>query len=172
MQDATIAEWCRLVHAEVLRGLDEMPGVTLGAFTVQLRLECTPGTGDARGEVRVIPDHPGEPTTQDGSGARVSLEFKVGHAAPTGGKDLPAVFSGKAAAAPRSVDQPPAGSDRSLRRKLELVLGGPPGFTTGARAEMLSDLLQEFGIPPVLEAISRDWISQFDTGIQSSPSVS
>lgn len=63
------------------------------------------------------------------------------------------------------------GDPGTLRRRLELVLGGPPGFTTGARAEMLSDLLREFGTPKVLEAIAADWITQFDTGIESSPSV-
>jgi len=58
-----------------------------------------------------------------------------------------------------------------LRRRLELVLGGPPGFTTGAKAEVLADLLREFGTPKVVDAILADWIPQFDTGIEASSSV-
>ncbi len=60
----------------------------------------------------------------------------------------------------------------TLRRGLELVLGGPPGFTTGARAEILADLLQEFGAPTMIGIIRRDWVTQFDTGPDASGSVS
>jgi hypothetical protein len=64
-----------------------------------------------------------------------------------------------------------AGDTATLRRRCELVLGGPPGFTTGARAEILCDLLSEFGPAALLEVLRRDWITQFDTGPAASESV-
>jgi hypothetical protein len=48
------------------------------------------------------------------------------------------------------------------------VLGGPPGFTTGARAELLADLLRESGPAAILAEIEAAWASQFDTGLSAS----
>lgn len=76
-------------------------------------------------------------------------------------------------AAAGEVGEVAAGGDSvTIRRRLELILGGRPGFTTGAKAEVLADLLSEFGRPALLEAVRRDWITQFDTGPDSSTSVS
>lgn len=63
------------------------------------------------------------------------------------------------------------GDEATLLRRLEIVLGGPPGFTTGAKAEILADLLREFGRAAVVENLQRVWVSQFDTGADASPSV-
>lgn len=60
----------------------------------------------------------------------------------------------------------------TMRRRLELVLGGPPGFTTGARAEILIDLLREFGPSDLIASLETEWVSQFDTGPSASSSVS
>jgi hypothetical protein len=78
--------------------------------------------------------------------------------------------------APRRVESliaaEPVGGDPSiLRRQLELVLGGPPGFTTGARAEILADLLRDFDRLPLLEELRSGWVSQFDTGPSASSAV-
>lgn len=73
---------------------------------------------------------------------------------------------------PRERSQPGGAVDAgTLRRRLELVLGGPPGFTTGARAEILADLLVEFDRDGVLEVLRREWVSEFDTGAEASGSV-
>ncbi len=63
------------------------------------------------------------------------------------------------------------GDPGTLRRRLEFVLGGPPGFNRGAQAGILADLLREFGRGTLLESLQRDWISQFDTGPEASLSV-
>ncbi|MCC6233495.1 MAG: PIG-L family deacetylase [Verrucomicrobiales bacterium] len=69
-------------------------------------------------------------------------------------------------------DEDPSGGDAStIRRRLEMVLGGPPGFTTGARAEVLADLLSEFGRAEIVAAIRREWVVEFDTGPEASASV-
>jgi hypothetical protein len=65
-----------------------------------------------------------------------------------------------------------AGGDPTiLRRRLELVLGGGPGFNTGAKAEVLADLMEEYGRPELVAMLRREWVSQFDTGPDSSESV-
>jgi hypothetical protein len=77
-----------------------------------------------------------------------------------------------APAVPVDPASPVSGGDpATLTRRLGMVLGGPPGFGTGARAEILADLLGEFGRPALLEALRSDWISQFDTDPDSSLSV-
>ncbi|MBL9136951.1 MAG: hypothetical protein JNK85_13855 [Verrucomicrobiales bacterium] len=63
------------------------------------------------------------------------------------------------------------GDEATLLRRLEIVLGGPPGFTTGAKAEILADLLREFGRAALVENLQRVWVSQFDTGADTSASV-
>lgn len=73
--------------------------------------------------------------------------------------------------APLESGTPVSGDRQTLRRRLELLLGGPPGFTTGAKAEVLADLLEEFGRAELLETIRREWITQFDTGPETSVSV-
>jgi len=79
-----------------------------------------------------------------------------------------------ASGAPPSVGGETAegGDPATLRRRLEMVFAGPPGFGTGARAEILAELLSEFGRPALLEALRRDWVTQFDTGPEASASVS
>lgn len=59
-------------------------------------------------------------------------------------------------------------NEATLRRRLEMVLGGPPGFTTGARAEVLADLLREFGRERLRLELRGAWASQFDTGLSAS----
>lgn len=66
----------------------------------------------------------------------------------------------------------PTNPDRAtLVRRLEFILGGPPGFNTGAKAEILADLLCEFGAADLAETLRLEWVSKFDTGPDSSPSV-
>lgn len=68
--------------------------------------------------------------------------------------------------------EPGAGGDSAtISRRLELILGGGPGFTTGAKAEILADLLREFGRQAIVTTIETVWITQFDTGPSSSASV-
>lgn len=57
--------------------------------------------------------------------------------------------------APMESANPVLANRQTLRRRLELVLGGPPGFNTGAKAEMLADLLEEFGRAELSETIRR-----------------
>ncbi len=63
------------------------------------------------------------------------------------------------------------GDPATIRRRLEMVFGGPPGFATGARAEVLADLLGEFGRAAIVSAIRKDWVIEFDTGPDASRSV-
>ena len=90
--------------------------------------------------------------------------------APTPVQTAPAPEPVTVSAAATNVD-PPVGDVGALRHRLELVLGGPPGFTTGARAELLADLLRESGRTELLALLHREWISQFDTGPEASSSV-
>jgi hypothetical protein len=72
-----------------------------------------------------------------------------------------------------SANEPTGSGDLAiLRRQLELVLGGPPGFTSGARADILAELLRNCSRSSLLDALQREWITQFDTGPDASPSVS
>ncbi len=64
------------------------------------------------------------------------------------------------------------GTSATLHRRLEILLGGPPGFNTGAKAAILADLLREFGRPALLEALRGAWIREFDTGPEASASMS
>lgn len=102
---------------------------------------------------------------------RLVLEAGIGRGTGVGG-----VVSAQAVARRPEVtsgSQTPTGVDPgTLRRRLELVLGGPPGFTTGARAEILVDLLMEFGRDMVVDSIRREWVTQFETGPDASSSVS
>jgi hypothetical protein len=74
---------------------------------------------------------------------------------------------------PAHADEPPSsgGDPAVMRRQLELVLGGPPGFTSGARADILADLLRVFGRLAILEMLQREWITQFDTGPTASSAL-
>lgn len=100
---------------------------------------------------------------------RVTVEFELGRA----GERVESGGQGKAVTASVASEEQVVGGDRAtLRRRLELILGGPPGFTTGAKAEILADLLREFGRATLIEEIHREWGRHFDTGADPSPSVS
>lgn len=89
------------------------------------------------------------------------------HAGGGGGVAVPP-SNGTAPPAPLLAEPPLAeANEATLRRRLEMVLGGPPGFTTGARAEVLADLLREFGRERLLRELHGAWASQFDTGLSA-----
>lgn len=92
--------------------------------------------------------------------------IEPGAARPVSSLRTPAREAGDPAAADADAD--PA----TLNRRLELILGGPPGFNTGARAEILEDLLREFGRETLIAVLRKDWVSRFDTGVEASASVS
>jgi len=95
----------------------------------------------------------------------LKLEFEEG-------VRVPATAARPALSSMGAEAEAPAGGDATtLRRRLEFLLGGVPGFTTGAKAGILAELLAEFGRPALLEALQRDWIREFDTGADASPSV-
>ncbi|HMO67039.1 MAG TPA: hypothetical protein PKE47_17765, partial [Verrucomicrobiota bacterium] len=84
------------------------------------------------------------------------------------GGGMAAASSASTGAAPPAAELPLAeASEATLRRRLEMVLGGPPGFTTGARAEVLADLLREFGRERLLAELLATWASRFDTGLSA-----
>jgi hypothetical protein len=171
MQVTSVRDYCRLIQTEVFQGLAALPGVAVRQVTVRLGLDCAAGSAGDLEVLRVVPEASAEPLVPGSVRSWVTLELGVGS---------PSLFFQEKRSEPTSpgvdgnqkVEIVPTGGDpRTLRRRLELVLGGPPGFTTGAKAEMLADLLREFGTAGVLEAISKEWVTQFDTGIESSPSV-
>lgn len=93
------------------------------------------------------------------------MELRAGG---SGGAAVPP-SNGASSLAPLKCEPPLAGANEAtLRRRLEMVLGGPPGFTTGARAEVLADLLREFGRERLLRELHGAWASQFDTGLSAS----
>lgn len=166
-----LGEW---IHREVVLGLGGLAGVTPRRLTLQLGLECAMTSGGAievvgMGTVGVGVGGAGKPMPSvltleldlDGLGASVEArrEVQAHPAAP-----VPPVVGAKGGTTETRSD------GATLRRRLELVLGGPPGFTTGAKAEMLADLLRDFGTPTILGTILSDWVTQFDTGIEASPS--
>lgn len=117
---------------------------------------------------------------------RLTLEWQLAPAANPGGS-LPSgqppapslarpdslATPGASAPSPTTATEEPTGGDvTTMRRRLQLILGGPPGFTTGAKAEVLADLLNEFGRPALLETLRREWIREFDTGPEASSSMS
>jgi hypothetical protein len=122
--------------------------------------------------VRVVPEACTDSLAPGTVRSWVTLELEMG-AHPSSSKKMHAEsVPSERRETTREARLPTGGDVATLRRRLELVLGGPPGFTTGAKAEMLSDVLREFGTGEVLKAISKDWVTQFDTGIESSSSVS
>ncbi|MFN0067568.1 MAG: hypothetical protein ACKVYV_08020 [Limisphaerales bacterium] len=89
-----------------------------------------------------------------------------------GGAPTPPAAPSSRPVAAKAVAPPEAplaeANEATLRRRLEMVLGGPPGFTTGARAEVLADLLREFGRERLRHELQGAWASQFDTGLSAS----
>lgn len=126
---------------------------------------CIGGAEPRDGSVvahRLILDFPGPAVAGLGGGADVYPRSR----------DTRVAGGANPAASPRPAFEPGTGGDpATLRRRLEFVLGGPPGFNRGAQAEILADLLREFGRAELLGALERDWIPQFDTGPDSSLSV-
>jgi hypothetical protein len=127
---------------------------------------------DASGGIQVSPFT----ATEEGVAPhRVTIEIECPGGAPerAAASAIPSGSVSVAAEAGMSAggEAPLGGDIATLRRRLELVLGGPPGFTTGAKAEVLVDLLLEFGRGTLVETLRREWITQFDTGPSASPSV-
>ena len=171
MKGMRVRDYCQMIQTEVVEGLTQMSGASLRRVTLRLALDAAPGPGGGLEVLRVVPESSLEATIAGSVQSWVTLELEMGCEAKNS-QAVPseAVLQERHGVA--MVEAVPLGGDQAtLRRRLELVLGGPPGFTTGAKAEMLSDLLREFGSAKVMEAISKDWVTQFDTGIEASSSV-
>ena len=150
--DAVLGQVLRQVQA----GIDQdFPGCRA---TLELSLEVVYGA-DGRVELR--------PSSGLGSPTGHTLTVQM-----EGQRVVASVKPVSGVATSQSEKMEGTGDSATLRRRLELVFGGPPGFTTGARAEILADLLREFGRPMLLESLQRDWVTQFDTGADQSASVS
>lgn len=128
------------------------------AMTLTLRLVVEPD-----GKVRFA-------APAEAAGAQV-IEVRAGapapsRAAPKAGPSPPVPVHAR----PETISPGPPSptSEATLRRRLEMVLGGPPGFTTGARAEVLADLLHEFGSERLGAELHAAWASHFDTGLSAS----
>lgn len=117
------------------------------ATTLTLRLVVEPD-----GNVRFAA--PGE-----AAGVQV-IEVRAGGQAPMRAEPPPRPLP--PASAPPSPETNPPASEATLRRRLEMVLGGPPGFTSGARAGVLADLLREFGNERLVAELLAAWASHFD----------
>lgn len=116
---------------------------------------------DAGGGVRLRPAAPNDDQAQ-------VLELELGQGTEP---RVPGRASHQVSVPDPDSESVTGGDPTTLGRRLELVLGGPPGFTTGARAEVLADLLVEFGRPAILERLRNDWATQFATGPEASASV-
>jgi hypothetical protein len=171
MHGTRVRDYFRLIQKEVAEGLAAVSGVALRRVTVRLGLDCVVGQGGEMEVVRVVPEACTEPLAAGSVRSWVTLELEM-RAPPSVSAKERSDAGSSAGQDAKGVDRLPIGGDMAtLRRRLELVLGGPPGFTTGAKAEMLSDVLREFGVEEVLTAISKEWVPQFDTGIESSSSL-
>ncbi len=150
-----------------------LPGLNLGRLTLKAGVVA----GRAADGSLALTVAPGDATSPGGWVHSVELELEAatvsGLAAGSDGTRKPGRKESETANVLSAPDAEPVsgGDPNTLRRRIELLLGGPPGFTTGARAEILIDLLREFGRPHVIETLSRDWVSQFDTGPSASSSV-
>ncbi|MBX3748053.1 MAG: hypothetical protein KF833_22320 [Verrucomicrobiae bacterium] len=168
MRVPDLADWIRYLRQEIQAGL-QVPGGRGAGSQVTLELAVTAEVDpEGRPVVRPVTDWGG-----NGAGGtsthRVTVQFDLGPA----GDRAAVAGSLKGAASGTSAEEPTRGGDRAtLRRRLELILGGPPGFTTGAKAEILADLLREFGRGTLLEEIQREWVRHFDIGAESSSGVS
>jgi len=171
MDCSSVSEYCRMIQLEVVQGLESMSGMCLRRVTVRVGLDCTHGPEGGLKVVRVVPDDQGLSLGGEAMRSWITLELEVGGTGRTEPKGVPQLRAAQRTPIPETQESPSGGDVATLRRRLELVLGGPPGFTTGAKAEVLADLLREFGTPKVVDAILADWIPQFDTGIEASSSV-
>jgi len=176
MAPASLAQYLEHLNREVRRGFAAPGGfphrLTLEVpFTARSNPEAglsfEPVEGGNPGEARVDAIH------------RLRLEWDPQASSSEGRRardegTSPLAVRRSASGAPPSVGGETAegGDPATLRRRLEMVFAGPPGFGTGARAEILAELLSEFGRPALLEALRRDWVTQFDTGPEASASVS
>ncbi len=150
------------------------PPLDIRELTIEVGLHVVRGAdGEERLELVEGASNPGV------SGSPTSchrLTLKLGSPASSGA--VAVTGSAKRAMVPDAViiadaegESAAGGDEATLLRRLEIVLGGPPGFTTGAKAEILADLLREFGRAALVENLHRVWVSQFDTGADSSSSV-
>lgn len=145
-----------MAPASLLRWIEELrAGLSPAGPAVTLRLRLVV---EADGGVRFAA--PGE-----AAGVQEVELSAGGQAAPT--TILPPRPVAAAAVPPPEAPHAEA-NEATLRRRLEMVLGGPPGFTTGARAEVLADLLHEFGRERLRQELQGAWASQFDTGLSAS----
>lgn len=161
-----VAAWRR----ELVRGL----GAGGAQATLRLQVVAEP---DGAGGYRLRPAGSGEEAAAGANihEATVVIDAMNPTSASAGGKasgPAPAPLDPVRSPGPVPLEPTTCNGDRqTLRRRLELVLGGPPGFSTGAKAEVLSDLLKEFGRATLIEEIGRAWITHFDTGPDASQSV-
>ncbi len=140
-----------------------------GGSSASLTVRFTVRVGDG-GAIAFCPVTDGESVAAAEAVHSLTLEVGVAHAGSVVSVSGPAKDYKRSPVEPATELQLAADSG-TLGRRLEFVLGGPPGFNTGAKAEILADLLGEFGTGRVIEALHREWATEFDTGPDASPSV-
>lgn len=134
----------------------------VSALTLHLRFQAERG---ADGSVRLRSASADELVAQQ-------VELRILDSPTPSGPEVPVERAVATKAAVSAAGEAVTGGDPSLlRRRLELVLGGGPGFNTGAKAEVLADLMEEYGRPALVEILRREWVSQFDTGPEASHAV-
>jgi hypothetical protein len=162
MSQPSLAEFLQAVRTELGNGLSG--AVAKSVVTVRFVSDL-----DTEGALRLRPVLPADLENRGGVGEH-TLVIELPGASVAGSPALSVALAPRVNA-PLESGIAVSGDRQTLRRRLELLLGGPPGFTTGAKAEVLADLLEEFGRGDLLETIRRDWITQFDTGPEMSVSV-
>lgn len=177
---ATVDEVLRRLRQEVTSALREGPPHGVRPARVRLDLALVLGADEPTGAgvLRPVARAPESGPDRNPRDHQLTVEwdFSAGSSGP--GMSVPAAAGRPAAHAspaplPCSEEESVTGGDgATLARRLQLILGGPPGFTTGAKAEVLADLLSEFGRATLLETLRRDWIREFDTGAEASSAMS
>jgi hypothetical protein len=176
MHHSSLASFLEQLRRELASGLaretttDALISTAPRRITVEVQITTQP-TSD--GGFRIEPLHGNAVScdlSQHGPPAhRLTIELEVG--VPAAVIQPPKPASAQPTVPIPAEESSEGGDPAILRRQLELVLGGPPGFTSGARADILAELLRGYGRRSLLEALQRDWISQFDTGPEASASV-
>jgi hypothetical protein len=154
------------------RGFGHIHAMTpqaLGSWLQELSAALPRDAGELRLRLLLTTAADGSVRLATAAEAAVAQQVEItlpaaGPAVAAGAAVHPAAAPAAASPCAASVGSAAAGT---LRRRLELVLGGPPGFTTGARAEVLADLLRESGPGPILAEIASAWANQFDTGLSA-----
>ena len=160
MEVSPLSRFLSGLRSQIEGGLQ---GRAKATATLRVRAVDSPG-----GLVSFVPRTSSDTELASSDDHTLVLEFEVGKTRYAADPQIIPVVTGAG-----SANESPSGTgdEDTLRRRLELVLGGRPGFNTGAKAEVLADLLEEFGRAALVGILRRDWISQFDTGPDASPSV-